>query len=188
MIERGSRKMLFLCLLVVALAPAQVQSFSNSPALFWPGSPRLMLRASPAVPERAVASRNSKLLMSGEEYFEKDCVEFIMPPDMKAKHSKSLALGAIVDPDQLLVQPLCVREEGSTELYPDSRESPIILNDDQIVRIMDTYPSQRPIPSLGGGIGYGAEAVDCWELQEDFSEDCVILFEDTGMGFHQKGW
>ena len=32
-------------------------------------------------------------------------------------------------------------------------------------QVLDTYPSQRPIPSLGGGIGYGAEAVDCWELQ-----------------------
>ncbi len=40
---------------------------------------------------------------------------------------------------------------GSTELYPDSREETILVPQKQITRIMDTYPSQRPIPSLGGG-------------------------------------
>ena len=40
---------------------------------------------------------------------------------------------------------------GSTELYPDSREETILVPQNQITRIMDTYPSQRPIPSLGGG-------------------------------------
>jgi len=93
-----------------------------------------------------------------------------------------------LDAESLWVQPLCVREIGSTEWYPDSRAEPLYLESDQIVKVMDTYPSQRPIPSLGGGIGYGAEAVDCWELQEEVSSECAIPFEDTGMGFHQKGW
>jgi hypothetical protein len=80
---------------------------------------------------------------------------------------RTVALGAVVeisDPNVLL-QPLCVREKGSTEWYADSRAEPITVAADDILRIMDTFPSQRPIPSLGGGIGYGAEGVDCWEMQ-----------------------
>jgi len=84
----------------------------------------------------------------------------------------AVALGAVVevaDADELCVlQPLCVREEGSTEWYADSRVEPVAVAADAIVRVMDTFPSQRPIPSLGGGIGYGAEGVDCWELQVSF--------------------
>jgi len=75
----------------------------------------------------------------------------------------------VADADELCVlQPLCVREEGSTEWYADSRVEPVAVAADAIVRVMDTFPSQRPIPSLGGGIGYGAEGVDCWELQVSF--------------------
>ncbi len=47
-------------------------------------------------------------------------------------------------------------------------------------QIIDTFPSQRPVPSLGGGIGYGAEGVDCWEMQEAVGNDCLIPVEDTG--------
>ena len=66
-----------------------------------------------------------------------------MPPDMQAQYApKTLALGAVVDQSILLLQPLCVREEGSTEWYPDSRAEPIVVSENDIVRIMDTYPSQ----------------------------------------------
>ena len=107
----------------------------------------------------------------------------------QAKHAPAtLALGAVTDPSALLVQPLCIREQGSTEWYLDSRVEPLNLAEDAIIRIMDTYPSQRPVPSLGGGIGYGADALDCWELQEELDDKCAIPIEDTGMGFHQKGW
>jgi len=86
------------------------------------------------------------------DLFEKDCVEFVMPAEMQASYAPStLALGSIVDVATLLVQPLCVREEGSTEWYPDSRVEPVELTHGDLLRIMDTYPSQRPIPSLGGG-------------------------------------
>eukprot|EP00288_Rhodomonas_lens_P017849 CAMPEP_0177713726 /NCGR_PEP_ID=MMETSP0484_2-20121128/13091_1 /TAXON_ID=354590 /ORGANISM="Rhodomonas lens, Strain RHODO" /LENGTH=133 /DNA_ID=CAMNT_0019225631 /DNA_START=298 /DNA_END=700 /DNA_ORIENTATION=+ len=120
--------------------------------------------------------------MSAGPFFEKDCVEFFIPSPLKDKYDKPKMLGAIVDENELLVQPLCVREEGSNEFYSDSREEPFVLEEDQIIRIMDTYPSQRPIPSLGGGIGYGAEAVDVWELQEELDEDCVVPFEDKAWG------
>lgn len=32
------------------------------------------------------------------------------------------------------------------------------------VRVLDAFYGQLPIPSLGGGIGYGAEAAECWTL------------------------
>ena len=34
--------------------------------------------------------------------------------------------------------------------------------------------SQRNIPSLGGGVGYGAEAEDCWFIDEDDIPDGVL--------------
>ena len=78
---------------------------------------------------------------------------------MMPQHIPStLALGAVVEAwsSEVELQPLCVREEGSTEWYPDSREDPIVVSREDIVRVMDTFPSQRPIPSLGGGEWF------CW--------------------------
>ena len=34
--------------------------------------------------------------------------------------------------------------------------------------------SQRNIPSLGGGVGYGAEAEDCWFIDDDDIPDGVL--------------
>jgi hypothetical protein len=144
-----------------------------------------------ALPRPAAVRARTNTARASLDLFEKDCVEFKMPPDMQAQYApKTLALGAVVDADALLLQPLCVREEGSSEWYPDSRAEAITVPEDSIVRVMDTYPSQvhnvlmlrrwrsltvqllscqRPIPSLGGGIGYGAEAVDCWEMQVQYA-------------------
>jgi len=127
--------------------------------------------------------------MASQELFEKDCLEILLPEHLLLQHEpKTKGLAALIDADSLVVQLLCVREQGSKELYADSRVAPFTLDEANIVRVLDVYPSQRPIPSLGGGIGYGAEAVDCWELQEDIDDDVALPFEDTGMGFHQKGW
>ena len=85
------------------------------------------------------------------------------------------------------------------------------------LQVLEVFPSQRPVPSLGGGIGYGAEGIDCWELDgpaRGLGQGCFVPVEDTGklleyrmcafmasltyytdswhgntgMGFHQKGW
>ncbi len=38
------------------------------------------------------------------------------------------------------------------------------------------------------GEGYGADALDVWELQEELGDDCAVALYETGMGFSQKGW
>lgn len=129
---------------------------------------------------------------------EKDAVLFALPEDLASAFGKELGLGGVLNVNsrsEIQLQLLCIRESGSSEFYADSRVPPITISATDIVKVytiftfqassltlffsvlrsssddlqvLDTYPSQRPIPSLGGGIGYGAEAVDCWELQVSF--------------------
>ncbi len=59
---------------------------------------------------------------------------------------------------------------------------------------MHTFPplslavSLSVLNAIFAGEGYGAEAVDVWEVEEDIGEDCAVALYETGMGFHQKGW
>ncbi|KAJ1475120.1 hypothetical protein T484DRAFT_1969022 [Baffinella frigidus] len=162
------------------------QAFSSAPGFFSPSS-----AASLGGVKRAHSARGCAVSLGMTlDMFEKDCVVYALPPALRDATGKGFGLGGVMEimGGGAWVQPLCFREEGSRELYTDSREEAVEVAEDGLVRIVDTYPSQRPIPSLGGGIGYGADAVDCWELQEDVGADVSVPIEDTGMGFHQKGW
>jgi hypothetical protein len=76
-----------------------------------------------------------------------------------------------VRPDQSVV-PLCRKEDDVvTDLYADPREFAATYwtnpSDDHVRKSYgEAYYGQRPVPSLGGGIGYGAEADDVWSVDE----------------------
>ena len=44
------------------------------------------------------------------------------------------------------------------------------------------FYGQLPVPSLGGGVGYGATAVECWTLVRDQVPDGVdVPVSDAGV-------
>ena len=56
---------------------------------------------------------------------------------------------------------------------------------------MEGWYGQRPVPSLGGGPGYGAEAQEIWSVDEDtllkLEEDSVELpILDMGIAHGEK--
>ena len=97
---------------------------------------------------RTATSIGTKLYSSrhGVDLYEKDVVEFLIGDDTTQiqaldigwKGSRTM-LGSILElqrSDGLTsLQPLCVREEGSTELYGDSRLEPILVSADRILRV-----------------------------------------------------
>ena len=53
------------------------------------------------------------------------------------------------------------------------------------------FYGQRPVPSLGGGPGYGAAATEIWSIEEDMLEKCLedgveIPYIDVGMAHGEK--
>jgi hypothetical protein len=87
---------------------------------------------------------------SSFDIFEKDVVEFLLVDEDGAKIKQAVdlgsrepesrtMLGAILEPRRAdgftSLQPLCVREQGSKELYGDSRLQPLLVQADQILRV-----------------------------------------------------
>jgi len=86
----------------------------------------------------------------------------------------------VVRPDQTVV-PLCVHEDDvETDLWIDPREMQVeercnfwtleVTDDDVTHTYGEGWYGQRPVPSLGGGPGYGAEADEIWSIDEDVLE------------------
>ena len=96
------------------------------------------------------------------------------------------------------VAPLCLRgDDVETDAFVDPREytSTFWTNEVTDECVKGTYGEgffgQRPVPSLGGGPGYGAEADDCWsidqEVLEKVKEDGVLLPTlDIGISHGEK--
>jgi len=94
------------------------------------------------------------------------------------------------------IQPLCMREDNAeTDLFLDPREPSFDANDADGMEITGTYGEgfygQRPVPSLGGGPGYGAEADDVWLIDEDLLEEImedgiIIPVLDVGIAHGEK--
>mmetsp|Transcript_15273 Transcript_15273/g.42312 ORF Transcript_15273/g.42312 Transcript_15273/m.42312 type:complete len:196 (-) Transcript_15273:1208-1795(-) len=86
------------------------------------------------------------------------------------------------------VAPLCQREDDvETDLFCDPREfnepfwTSNIVSDEHVVAAAapassttttygEGFYGQRPVPSLGGGPGYGAEADEIWSVTDDVIE------------------
>ena len=86
----------------------------------------------------------------------------------------------VVRPDQTVV-PLCVHEDDvETDLWIDPREMQdeersnywtLEVTDDDVTHTYgEGWYGQRPVPSLGGGPGYGAEADEIWSIDDDVLE------------------
>ena len=81
-----------------------------------------------------------------------------------------------VKPDGSVV-PLCLKEDDvATDLFTDPREyASRYWSDPEDTHVMklygEGYYGQRPVPSLGGGPGYGAEADEVWSVTEDLLDE-----------------
>lgn len=81
------------------------------------------------------------------------------------------------------IQPLVAHElsDERIDLFEDDETNPVQVQGD-CVALIDAEYGQRPIPSLGGGIGYGAPAVDCWTVEtKDLPKQLELRVTDQGM-------
>lgn len=98
-----------------------------------------------------------------------DVVVLALPPSVPPSvRPHPLALAVVDGPSEVCL--LCMRDPDCNEWYRDYRdEEATVLKDMSaaaLVRVIsDAYYSQRNIPSLGA-TGYGAEAEDCWLIEE----------------------
>jgi hypothetical protein len=102
----------------------------------------------------------------------------------------------VVRPDNTVL-PLCIHEDDvETDLFTDPRcYNQQYWQDATDENVVGTYGEgwygQRPVPSLGGGPGYGAEADEIWSVDEDLLEnvraDGVDLpYLDCGIAHGEK--
>ena len=99
------------------------------------------------------------LLKMKLDLFDKDCVVYELPPALREATGKGFGLGGVVEirGGGAWVQPLCFREEGSRELYTDSREEAVEVAEDGLVRVtpLSSPPALRfSLKSRGGGGGH----------------------------------
>jgi hypothetical protein len=124
------------------------------------------------------------------EYLENDLVAAQKPDGLSSPRL------CVVRPDNSLA-PLCQHEDDvETDLYLDPRcdNDPFWGEaDDQAIKgtYGEGWYGQRPVPSLGGGPGYGAEAQEIWSIDEKLIEslenDGVELpVLDVGMAHGEK--
>lgn len=112
--------------------------------------------------------------------------------------TKSYSRLCVVRPDGT-VSPLCQHEDDvATDLHLDPRfddDSKLAKPDDKGIIVLNCYGEgwygQRPIPSLGGGPGYGAQADEVWSISEEvldrIQQDGVELpVLDVGMAHGEK--
>jgi len=96
----------------------------------------------------------------------------------------------VVRPDETIA-PLCQHEDDvETDLFLDGRVEALV-NPEIVGTYGEGWYGQRPVPSLGGGPGYGAEAQEIWsvseEVLEQLKEDGVDLpILDMGIAHGEK--
>lgn len=101
-----------------------------------------------------------------DKYFENDLVSVQIDQSIRLY---------VVRPDATIT-PLCTHaDDNPTDLYVDPRsKGGIDIDDDSIVKYYgEGWYSQRVVPSLGGGPGYGAEADDVWSVEEQVMEQLM---------------
>lgn len=138
-----------------------------------------------------------------DAYLENDLVAVQAPEKNKkgvTKTAPSPPRLCAVKPDGS-VTPLCQRQDDvETDLFWDPREFDVVfwqsddLTDENVVNSTvfgEGYYGQRPVPSLGGGLGYGASADEIWSVVKEMLEkvraagvDIPIL--DMGIAHGEK--
>mmetsp|Transcript_46331 Transcript_46331/g.68369 ORF Transcript_46331/g.68369 Transcript_46331/m.68369 type:complete len:201 (-) Transcript_46331:515-1117(-) len=114
-----------------------------------------------------------------DRYLENDLVAIRRQPVNDSDEPPPPPLFCVVRRDNG-VHPLCTHEDDvETDLYVDPRQEgqpwtyDTLLDDDVISTYGEGWYGQRPVPSLGGGPGYGAEADDVWSVDEELLERLV---------------
>ncbi|KAL3944863.1 MAG: hypothetical protein SGBAC_001065 [Bacillariaceae sp.] len=137
-----------------------------------------------------LAHSSTYVFALSDNYLESDLVAVKLEKD--AANSRL----CVVKPDNTVV-PLCQHEDDvETDLFIDPRcydeDYWEKVEDEMVVRSYgEGWYGQRPVPSLGGGPGYGAEAQEIWSVEEDLLEqleeenvDLPIL--DMGIAHGEK--
>jgi hypothetical protein len=96
-----------------------------------------------------------------------DVIVLVLPSSLS--HSSTFLALAVVDgPNEASL--LCLRDPETREWYRDNRSDATVLRGvttENLLQVIENVSySQRNIPSLGGGVGYGADAEDCWLIEE----------------------
>jgi hypothetical protein len=110
----------------------------------------------------------SQCLLSSN-YLENDLLAIYTTSSTSSLEEKNKPRLCVVRPDGT-VYPLCRREDDvETDLFVDPREYAnrywSEVTDEQVTGTYgEGWYGQRPVPSLGGGPGYGAEADEIWSI------------------------
>lgn len=127
-----------------------------------------------------------------DAYFENDLVA-VQPPNSQDLTPRLCA----VKPGGTVV-PLCLKEDDvETDLFVDPREYSNAdqwdeITDEAVIKLYgEGFYGQRPVPSLGGGPGYGAEADDVWSVDEDVlgqvrADGVLLPVLDVGIAHGEK--
>lgn len=116
---------------------------------------------------RAHVSRRTSTWALSDDFLENDLVA-VQPPEASKPRL------CVVRSDGS-VSPLCTHEDDVvTDLFSDPRSNiPLwseLTDEDVIGTYGEGWYGQRPVPSLGGGPGYGAEADEIWSVDEEVLE------------------
>jgi hypothetical protein len=118
---------------------------------------------------RTKATATKRLAVSEEAFLDGDLVAIL--PQPKPDTAPTRPRLCVVRSDGI-VFPLCTREDDvETDLFADPREYDNVhwttrKDDDVIGRYGEGFYGQRPVPSLGGGPGYGAPANEIWSISD----------------------
>ncbi len=134
--------------------------------------------------------------MSDTAYQENDLVAILVQDDGNNNQSRCRLCVVISDGN---VSPLCQHEDDvTTDLYLDLRDNHgdqewwQSVTDEHVRQCYgEGWYGQRPVPSLGGGPGYGAQADEVWSVSqkvlEQIQRDGVELpVVDVGMAHGEK--
>lgn len=140
-----------------------------------------MLRELPPIAPKAALS---------SDYVEHELVA-VRPPEPANKSPRL----CVVCPDGSVL-PLCRHEDDvETDLFTDPRSTLKFWTALEDSDVVGTYGhgwyGQRPVPSLGGGPGYGADANEIWSVSEELleqveSDGVTVPVLDVGISHGEK--
>mmetsp|Transcript_2983 Transcript_2983/g.9018 ORF Transcript_2983/g.9018 Transcript_2983/m.9018 type:complete len:152 (-) Transcript_2983:663-1118(-) len=79
------------------------------------------------------------------------------------------------------IQPLVAHSEPEADVTLFQDEGDQVRIQGGCEAIVDAWPTQLPVPSLGGGVGYGSPAIDCFVVRsQDLPDDLALRVVERG--------